>query len=242
MKLALRFFCLASLLCASWAAVGADDKSKPTGTLPSPVFTPTIAPARSTVKLNGPAAATPSAAVPAGSSIAVLSPPTMTQSPSTPSPAAAPTMTAMQLTPTYTPAASTTTPIAPAPKTSLAPLSAVPNSPTHHDVQLSHGTLQPTPEMWFYEQMRNDYNDPELQARRRGEAHAAERRARLAARQWYGVSNSRPMANVTPFMYYYSPSWGSNTGNAYQWSGRITAPVVVEARRAVVGLTGFGTW
>lgn len=213
MKIALRLFCLVSLLCASWAAVGADDKqAKKTG--PQSVLE---ALPRSTPKVNGAAQPTsplfPSASVPAGSSIAVLAPPTAT----------------VAVQPTVTQVA---TPIASVP---------VPTA-TQTTIQLSHGTLQPTPEMWFYEQARQDYNNPELQSRIRGEKYAAERRARMAARAWYGMSNSRPTANVTPFMYHYSASWAGNSVNPFLWSARpASTAVIVEARRTV-GVSGFGSW
>lgn len=207
MKIALRLFCLTLLLCASWAVVGADDKQTKK-TNPQAVLE--ALPRSTAPTLNS--ASTPSAAVPAGSSIAVLSPPTIAAQPTTVAQVAKPI------------------PVAP-----LTPAS-------HTTIQLSHGTLQPTPEMWFYEQARQDYNNRELQSRIRGEQYAAERRARLAARAWYGLSNSRPTANVTPFMYYYSPSWASNTINPFLWSGRsATTAVVVEARRTV-GVSGFGSW
>lgn len=213
MKIALRLFCLTSLLCASWAVVGADDKQAKK-TAPQTVLE---ALPRQAPKLNGAAApapsyAAPSAAVPAGSSIAVLSPPTVAQQP---------TVTKV---------------VTPIPAAPLAPAA------THTTIQLSHGTLQPTPEMWFYEQARQDYNNPELQSRIRGERYAAERRARLASRAWYGVSNSRPMANVTPFMYYYSPSWGSNTNQPFLWNGRTAGTAVVVEARRTIGVNGFGSW
>lgn len=111
---------------------------------------------------------------------------------------------------------------------------------TENQVRVSLDTLSPTAEMWFYEQMRQDYNNPQLQARRRAEWNAAQRRARIAAREWYGYSNSRPTAHPTPFMYYYSASWGSNTANPYIWSTRTVVPIFTAARTQVVGLSGMG--
>jgi hypothetical protein len=97
--------------------------------------------------------------------------------------------------------------------------------------------------MWFYEQMKQEANNPEMIVRRRAEQAAVERKARIAAREWYGVSLSRPTANVTPFMYQYSPSWVSNTRHPYLWAApRYTGPIVVEAQRPYVGVSGFGTW
>jgi hypothetical protein len=113
---------------------------------------------------------------------------------------------------------------------------------TAPDVRLSVSTLAPTPEMWFYERMRQDYDNPAVQARLRGERAAAERRARLAARAWYGVSNGRPMAHVTPFTYYYSPTWSSNVVNPFLWTQPRTVPVIIEARRPTISVSGFGVW
>jgi hypothetical protein len=110
-------------------------------------------------------------------------------------------------------------------------------------VRLSVGTLSPTPEMWFYEQMRQDANNPELIVRRRAEQAAAERKARIAARAWYGVSLARPQAHVTPFTYHYSPTWTPNTKYPYSWTApRVAPPVIIEARRPYVGVSGFGAW
>jgi hypothetical protein len=136
--------------------------------------------------------------------------------------------------PTPTPAAAR--PALPSTTTSIAPT--ITSEPTVH---LSLSTLTPTPEMWFYEQMRQDYNNPALQMRLRGERAAAERRARLAAREWYGVSLGRPMAHVTPFTYYYSPFWASNQRNPFLWTSGGAGPVIIEARRPAT-VSGFGVW
>lgn len=109
------------------------------------------------------------------------------------------------------------------------------------EVHMSLGTLSPTPEMWFYEQMRQDYNNPALQVRMRAEQEAINRKARIAARAWYGVSLSRPTAHITPFMYHYSPAWISPSRPAYYPATRMSTPVVAE-RRPYVGVSGFGAW
>lgn len=114
-------------------------------------------------------------------------------------------------------------------------------APSQH-VPLSLGALQPTTEMWFYEQMRQDYNNPALQVRRNSERAAAERKARIASMEWYGMSNSRPMAYTTPHMYHYSPTW---TGGRREWSwtGPSSSPIVIDARRVqTLGVSGVGTW
>lgn len=114
-------------------------------------------------------------------------------------------------------------------------------APTQH-VPLSLSALQPTTEMWFYEQMRQDYNNPTLQVRRNSERAAAERKARLAAMEWYGMSNSRPMAYTTPHMYHYSPSWVGNGRRPWAWTGS-TSSINIDARRTqTLGVSGIGTW
>ena len=131
-----------------------------------------------------------------------------------------------------------------APTTAVAdPVSTPLPSSGETPVRLSVGTLSPTPEMWFYEQMRQDANNPELIVRRRSEQAAAERKARIAARAWYGVSLSRPQAHVTPFTYHYSPTWTQSSKHPYSWAApRAATPVIVEASRPYVGLSGFGRW
>lgn len=114
-------------------------------------------------------------------------------------------------------------------------------APTQH-VPLSLSALQPTTEMWFYEQMRQDYNNPTLQVRRNSERAAQERKARLASMEWYGMSNSRPMAYTTPHMYHYSPSWTGSGRRPWAWNGT-PSPVVIDARRmTTLGVSGIGTW
>jgi hypothetical protein len=78
-------------------------------------------------------------------------------------------------------------------------------------------TMARTPEMWFYEQERIRYEDPKMAVRRRAELRAAQRSERIAAQQWYGISNSRPMVSTTPLFESYSPYWGSNTYDPKRW-------------------------
>jgi len=84
------------------------------------------------------------------------------------------------------------------------------------------GSLSMTPEMWFYEQERRRYEDPQASVRRKAEQVAAERRRRIAARKWYGYSASRPTGAVTPWFETYLPGWASRT----PWRGLGYAPVV----------------
>ena len=96
--------------------------------------------------------------------------------------------------------------------------------------RLSPGDVTPTPEMWFYEQYRRDYDDPKLAVRRAAEIKARQRRNRLAAQKWFGYSNSRPQCNVDPFNGDWSFGWtGNNSYYPMRWSGVGRPWVVVQA-------------
>ena len=89
--------------------------------------------------------------------------------------------------------------------------------------------VTPTVEMWFYEQAKREHDDPKAAVRRNAEYVSAQRRARMAARDWYGISKSRPPATMVPMFNEYSPRWVSNTPmvpNA--WTGAIHGPVVAR--------------
>lgn len=89
------------------------------------------------------------------------------------------------------------------------------------------GELQPTAQMWFYEQAMQQYHDPKASVRAKAEFRAAQRQRRLASSKWFGISNARPMASTTPFMGTYSPVWTSGNWDPSQWSGSSSAPIVV---------------
>jgi hypothetical protein len=76
-----------------------------------------------------------------------------------------------------------------------------------------------TPELWVYSQELRRHDDPAQAVRRKAEIAADQRQARLAAMRWYGFSNSRPVANPTPFTGEYSPAWVGNGWNRYDWVG-----------------------
>ena len=87
-------------------------------------------------------------------------------------------------------------------------------------IPISLGQLAPTPEMWFYDQAMRRRSDPHAMVQERAGYDAAQRQRRLATQRWFGISNARPSANVTPLMGAYSPTWVSNTANPMQWSGQ----------------------
>ncbi|MFH1266594.1 MAG: hypothetical protein ABIK89_12770 [Planctomycetota bacterium] len=115
-------------------------------------------------------------------------------------------------------------------------LSAVPalaQNPATADIRfgstISLGEVTPTPEMWFYQQYAEQYQDPKVAVRQKAEERAAQRRARIAAQKWYGFSNIRPTAGIDPVHGDYSPAWsGRNANYPFRWSGYGAAAVVVR--------------
>lgn len=88
-----------------------------------------------------------------------------------------------------------------------------------------------TPEMWLYEQERRRSEDPQAIVRANAMQRAAERRARLAAMAWFGLSNSRPQANPDPVHGPYSPHWVSNGYQQAEWVGVGGTTVILQADR-----------
>jgi hypothetical protein len=85
-----------------------------------------------------------------------------------------------------------------------------------------------TPELWLYSQEWRRHDDPAQAVRRKAEARTAQRMERLEAMRWYGFSNIRPQASVTPFMSTYSPAWIGNGYDRYDWVNGRYAPTVVR--------------
>ena len=85
-----------------------------------------------------------------------------------------------------------------------------------------------TPDLWLYSQEWRRHDDPAQAVRRKAEARTAQRMERLAAMRWYGFSNIRPQASVTPFMGAYSPAWMGNGYDRYDWTGTYYTPTVVQ--------------
>lgn len=117
-----------------------------------------------------------------------------------------------------------------------------PGATTHPtlDREISLGELNPTPEMWFFQQNMKTYLDPKLAVRRRAEFRASQRQHRLASSQWFGQSKARPTASGTPFTDMYSPSWVGNTGNPFNWAGVGNRSVVIRTARPNV--SSFDIW
>ena len=91
--------------------------------------------------------------------------------------------------------------------------------PTTHFAPTTLSAPAVTPELWVYSQEQRRHDDPAQAVRRKAEFQAEQRMARLASLKWYGYSNSRPEASMTPIMGTYSAGWGGNGWNRYEWFG-----------------------
>ena len=80
---------------------------------------------------------------------------------------------------------------------------------------------QMTPEMWLYMQETHRHDDPKAAVRRKAEYRTAQRMRRMAAREWFGYSNSRPVVNTDPYNSAgYSAHWSANNAmRPDQWIG-----------------------
>lgn len=84
-----------------------------------------------------------------------------------------------------------------------------------------------SPEMWYYQQQLERYDDPKVAIRRNAEFQAQQRMARLETMRWYGYSPARPTASPTPFTSVYSNAWRASFHRPYAWytAGRPTVVV-----------------
>jgi hypothetical protein len=96
---------------------------------------------------------------------------------------------------------------------------------------VSPGEVTATPEMWFYEQERLRYDDPQQTVRARAEYRATQRSRRLAALRWFGLSNSRPVVNSDPFHTTYSPRWVGNGYLPSEWVAGGGTPYIIVPDR-----------
>lgn len=110
-----------------------------------------------------------------------------------------------------------------------------PTEPVAPESPISPGEVRATPEMWFYEQYRQEYQDPKMAVRRAAEFRGEQRRQRLAAMAWFGMSNQRPQVSHDPFNADWSPSWTSNNSvypfrwNGNGWAYSASRPLIVVA-------------
>jgi hypothetical protein len=108
---------------------------------------------------------------------------------------------------------------------------AAPSNPPAVDIDKlprpgSMSMSQMTPEMWLYMQERERHDDAKEAVRRKAEFRTAQRQRRIAAREWFGYSNSRPAANSDPWMAGYSAHWSANNAmRPDQWIGNGRTPI-----------------
>jgi hypothetical protein len=91
---------------------------------------------------------------------------------------------------------------------------------------VSPGSVTATPEMWFYEQALQRYDNPKYAIRAAAEQRANQRRARMAAMEWYGYSNSRPLWGIDPVHGTLNPQWIGNGYDPFNWVGPSYATVI----------------
>lgn len=70
---------------------------------------------------------------------------------------------------------------------------------------------------WYYGSEQPQRVDPMTVHQRKAQARGAQRAARMAAMEWYGMSNARPRAAATPFTTQYSPVWQAPGGRPFAW-------------------------
>lgn len=77
----------------------------------------------------------------------------------------------------------------------------------------------------------NDYQPQTREIiQRKAQTRAAQRDARLASLNWYGMSNARPTAAPTPFTSLYSPVWQQPGGRPFAWNTSTWPGSVVYVR------------
>lgn len=82
-------------------------------------------------------------------------------------------------------------------------------------------------ENWSYEQSYPAKPDPRAIIQYKAQVRAAQRMDRMAAMQWYGMSNARPTASATPFTTMYSPAWQMPGGRPFAWFNLQNPPVII---------------
>jgi hypothetical protein len=82
----------------------------------------------------------------------------------------------------------------------------------------------------WYRQTSTYQPDTRAIIHQKAQARGAQRDARLASLNWYGMSNSRPTAAPTPFSSLYSPVWQQPGGRPFAWSTTSWPTSVVYVR------------
>jgi hypothetical protein len=83
----------------------------------------------------------------------------------------------------------------------------------------------------WYRQPESSYRqDTRAIIQQKAQVRAAQRTARIASMNWYGMSNSRPTAASTPFTSMYSPVWQQPGGRPFAWNTTFWPTSVVYVR------------
>jgi len=107
-----------------------------------------------------------------------------------------------------------------------------PTPPSTKSDDFTDPSKAPSLDVWFYLQAMRRYDDPKQAVRRKAEAKAEQRRARMAARKWFGISNLRPTVSHVPWMGTYGPRWSGNSYDPLQWRGTGGPAVIITERES----------
>jgi hypothetical protein len=88
---------------------------------------------------------------------------------------------------------------------------------------------EPQEQSWNREQTTSARLDAKAYIQQRAQARAQQRQDRIAAMNWYGMSNSRPNAATTPFTSRYSSVWEMPGGRPYSWTPAWARPNYILA-------------
>src|SRR5262245_14436272 len=83
---------------------------------------------------------------------------------------------------------------------------------------------------WYRHQETSYQSDVRAIIQQKAQVRSAQRTARIASLNWYGMSNSRPTAAPTPFMTLYSPVWQQPGGRPFAWNSTFWPTSVVYVR------------
>jgi hypothetical protein len=87
----------------------------------------------------------------------------------------------------------------------------------------------PQEQSWNREQNASARMDARTYIQQRAQARAQQRQDRIAAMNWYGMSNGRPNAATTPFTSRYSSVWEMPGGRPYSWTPAWSRPSYILA-------------
>jgi hypothetical protein len=87
----------------------------------------------------------------------------------------------------------------------------------------------PQEQSWNREQTTSAKTDARAYIQQRAQVRAQQRQDRIAAMNWYGMSNSRPNAATTPFTSRYSSVWEMPGGRPYSWTPAWSRPNYILA-------------